>query len=90
MEVGGQLHSPAPLPSGKDPSVLIRLESAWAPEPVSTLWNSRESNPGHPTRSPSPYRHFIGTKSFSVASDLATALSSVLSAHVRQMSQVVN
>jgi hypothetical protein len=37
MEVSGQLHVPAALPPAKEPSVLIRQEAEWAPEPVWTL-----------------------------------------------------
>ena len=35
MEVGGQRHAPAALPSGNDP-VLIVQEAGWAPGPVWT------------------------------------------------------
>jgi hypothetical protein len=36
VEVSGQLHVPAALIPGKEPSVLIRQEVEWAPEPVWT------------------------------------------------------
>ena len=35
MEVGGQLHSPAALPTGKDPILSVQ-EVGWAPGPVRT------------------------------------------------------
>jgi len=36
MELSGQLHAPAALPSGKEPAVPIQYEAWWAPEPVWT------------------------------------------------------
>jgi len=36
MEVSGQLHAPAALPSGKDPLLPIVYEAGWDPEPVWT------------------------------------------------------
>jgi hypothetical protein len=41
MEVNGQLHTPAALPSRKEPLVPIGQETGWAPEAVWELW-SRE------------------------------------------------
>jgi len=38
MEVSGQLHAPAALPSGKEPVATIGYESVWAPEPFWTWW----------------------------------------------------
>jgi hypothetical protein len=38
LELGGQLHSPAALPLGKELPVLIGYEAGWTPEPVGTLW----------------------------------------------------
>jgi len=44
MEVNGQLHTPASLPPGKDPSGPIRQEAGWATESVWTRWK-REKFP---------------------------------------------
>jgi hypothetical protein len=41
MEVSGKLHAPAGLSLSQVPSILIRYEAIWAPEPVLMLW-SRE------------------------------------------------
>jgi hypothetical protein len=41
MEVSGQLHAPAALHPGKEPSLSIRSEAGWTPEPVWML-GSRE------------------------------------------------
>jgi hypothetical protein len=56
MNVSGQLHAPAALPSGK--STLIGQEVVYGPESVWTLWRRpcRESNSGRPVRSPLLYR----------------------------------
>jgi hypothetical protein len=37
LEVGGQLHDPATLPTRKEPPVPIGQEVVWPPEPVWTL-----------------------------------------------------
>jgi hypothetical protein len=42
MEVSGQLHASAALPSWKELTVPITQEAGWAPEPV---WTLGESNP---------------------------------------------
>jgi hypothetical protein len=44
MEVNAQLHTPAALPTEKEPLVPIEKEAVRAPEPVSTWW-WREKNP---------------------------------------------
>jgi hypothetical protein len=38
MEVIGQLHDPATLPSGKEPLVPIAYKALWASEPVWMRW----------------------------------------------------
>jgi hypothetical protein len=43
MEVSGQLHAPAALPPGKEPSVPIEYEVGWTPDPVLTTWGSENS-----------------------------------------------
>jgi hypothetical protein len=43
MEVSGQLHEPAALPPGKEPLVPIGWEAGWAPEPVSTEGEEKNS-----------------------------------------------
>jgi hypothetical protein len=45
MEVSGQLHVPAALPLGKEPTVPTGQEAGWAPEPVWTLWRREKSCP---------------------------------------------
>jgi hypothetical protein len=45
MEVNGQLHAPAALPSGNEPLIPIGQEAGWAPESVWTQWG-REKFPG--------------------------------------------
>jgi hypothetical protein len=45
LEVSGQLHAPAALPQGKEPSVPIGQEVGWAPEPVLTTWRKENSWP---------------------------------------------
>jgi hypothetical protein len=57
MEVSGQLHAPAALPSGKEPPVPIGYEAGWAPQPV---WKAVEKTllplPGIELRPSSPSR----------------------------------
>jgi hypothetical protein len=38
LEVSGQLHAPAALPTEKELPVPIGQEAGWTPEPVSTTW----------------------------------------------------
>jgi hypothetical protein len=38
MEVSSELHAPASIPQGKQPTFLIGQEAGFVPEPVSTLW----------------------------------------------------
>jgi hypothetical protein len=45
MEVNGQFHAPTALPLGKEPSLLIWLEVAWAAEPDWTVWNKESLAP---------------------------------------------
>jgi hypothetical protein len=45
VDGSGQLHSPAALPLGKEPSVLIGYESGCAREPVWTTWREEKSQP---------------------------------------------
>jgi hypothetical protein len=59
MEVSGQLHAPAALPSGKEPLLPTEYEAGWAPQPVWTRWwrqkfptPSGSRTPNHPARSP--------------------------------------
>jgi hypothetical protein len=66
MEASGQLHAPAALPPGKEPSVPIRYEAGWAPEPVLMQWWRQKfpapagtRTPDHPVRNPAPYRWAI-------------------------------
>jgi hypothetical protein len=35
MEMGGQLHYPATLPTGKNP--VVRQQAGWTPEPMGTF-----------------------------------------------------
>jgi hypothetical protein len=43
--MSGQLHSPAALPPGKDPLILIGQEADRAQEPVCKLWTREKSLP---------------------------------------------
>jgi hypothetical protein len=43
MEVGGYLHAPVALPSGKEPLVPIGQEAGRTLEPAWTLWNTEKS-----------------------------------------------
>jgi hypothetical protein len=43
MEVTGQLHVPAALPSAKQPALPRELEAGWAPEPTLMLWRMEKS-----------------------------------------------
>jgi hypothetical protein len=43
MEVSGQIHAPAALPPGKEPSVPIEYEVGWTPDPVWMTWGSENS-----------------------------------------------
>jgi hypothetical protein len=43
MEMSGQLHASAALPSGKQKPVAVIQEAGWAPEPVLTLWTREKS-----------------------------------------------
>jgi len=56
--VSGQLHAPAALPQREEPTIRIRYEGEWAPDPVWTLYRkksnpcpSRETKPDRPARS---------------------------------------
>jgi hypothetical protein len=54
MEKDGQLHAPAALPPGKEPTVPYEWEAEWTSESVSTAWNE-EIEPrllGRPIHSP--------------------------------------
>jgi len=44
MDVSGQFHDPAALPSKKQSLVPLGYEAGWAPEPVWTRWR-REKLP---------------------------------------------
>jgi len=44
MYVSGQLHSPAAVPPGKEPLVLIGCDTGWAPEPVWSGRGGKEEN----------------------------------------------
>jgi hypothetical protein len=48
MEASDQLHVITPLPPWKEPSIHIKWEAGWTPEPVWTLW--RMQKPRTPTR----------------------------------------
>jgi hypothetical protein len=43
MEVSCQLHAPAALPLGLEPSVPIGYEAGWTSEPARTLWGREKS-----------------------------------------------
>jgi hypothetical protein len=45
MEVSGQLHAPAALPSAKEPLIPIGWEAGWAPKPVWMRWWKKFSAP---------------------------------------------
>jgi hypothetical protein len=45
MEVGGQLHTPATLALGKEPTAPTEYETGWALEPVLMLWRREKSCP---------------------------------------------
>jgi hypothetical protein len=45
VEVSGQLHAPAVLPTGKEPLVPIGQEVGWTSEPVWTIWRKENSSP---------------------------------------------
>jgi hypothetical protein len=45
---GGELHAPAVLPNPGQPSVPIRYEIEWAPEPVWTTWGNENSRTATP------------------------------------------
>jgi len=62
MEVSGQLHAPAALPPGKEPSVPIGYEAGWTPEPFWTRWwkekfpvPTETRTPDHAAPSPALY-----------------------------------
>jgi hypothetical protein len=75
MEVSGQLHAPAALLQGEEPSVPIGYEARWPLEPVWTTWREDKSFPywgsksdssavGRPARSQSLHRmHYPGSSS---------------------------
>jgi hypothetical protein len=43
MEVSNQIHAPATLAPGKEPSVPIGKWDGWTPGPVLTLWRREKS-----------------------------------------------
>jgi hypothetical protein len=43
MEVTGQLHASAALPTGKNPRYLLDKRLSGPPEPVWTLWSTEKS-----------------------------------------------
>jgi hypothetical protein len=45
VEVNGQLHAPAALPPGKDPTISIASEAGWPPQPIWALWRSKNLLP---------------------------------------------
>ena len=45
MDVSGQVHALADLPSVKEPPVPIGYEAGWAPQPVCTHWTKAKSLP---------------------------------------------
>jgi len=54
MEVSGQLHAPAALPTGKESLVPTGYEAGWAPEPVWTRgWGKFPAGDSNPRSSSS-------------------------------------
>jgi hypothetical protein len=59
MEVSGQLHAPAALPSAKELQVSIVQKAGWAAEPIWTPWRREKSFAPGWNRTPAVPRHYI-------------------------------